>query len=119
MTKRAAWKQALATQMSLLMPKSEHTDEDYLRIVDELENSKLIQRPEHHDAQELWDALHLHSPGDQIVDAVIVGKIVDFEQGITSLSIAATDGVDWVGQLGMLHGALKIMDQAPLEPRDD
>jgi hypothetical protein len=27
--------------------------------------------------------------------------------------------VDWVGQLGMLHGALKIMNQSPLEPRDD
>jgi hypothetical protein len=118
MTKRSAWKQALATQMHLLMPRSEHTDDDYLRIVDELENSKLIQRPEHHDAQELWDALE-PAPGDQIVEAVIVGKMVDFERGITSLSIAATDGVDWVGQLGMLHGALKIMNQSPLEPRDD
>jgi hypothetical protein len=118
MTKRAAWKQDLATHLNVLLPRSNYTYEDFLRVVDELDNIKAIQRPEHSDARELWDALQ-PGPNDQIVDAVLIGKMVDFERGITSLSIAATDGVDWVGQLGMLHGALKIMNQSPLEPRDD
>jgi hypothetical protein len=113
-----AWKRNLALQLARLLPGVDIPDEDWYRIVLELEAAKAIQRPQYSEAQELWDAIE-PGPKDQIVEAVIVAKLVDFERGITSISMSATDGVDWVGQLGMLHGALKIMNQSPLERKDE
>jgi hypothetical protein len=118
MTKRAAWKQDLATHLNVLLPRSNYTYEDFLRVVDELDNIKAIQRPEHSDARELCDALQ-PGPNDQIVDAVLIGKMVDFDTRQTGISIAVTDGVDWVSQYGMLYGALNIIDRSAKESRDD
>lgn len=69
-------------------------------------------------AEELWEALDLRD-NDQVTDAVLIAKVADFEDGATALVIAATDGVDWVTQLGMIHGALNIMGQQQLSRRDD
>lgn len=61
------------------------------------------------EADELWKALELRD-GDQVVDAILVAKVADFEHGGTGLSIAATDGVDWVTQLGILRGATLLTE---------
>ena len=39
---------------------------------------------------------------------MLVAKVKDFESGDSGLSISATDGVEWVSQLGLLLGALVI-----------
>lgn len=70
------------------------------------------------EAAELWDALELRQ-GQQVKDAMMIGKIVDFEKGITSISLSNTDGMDWVDQLGLLEAARLASTQSPLEPDDD
>lgn len=69
-------------------------------------------------ADDLWAALEL-ATNDQVTEAVLIAKVADFENGGTSLALSATDGVDWITQLGMIHGALNIMGQQDLRPRDD
>jgi hypothetical protein len=61
-------------------------------------------------ADELWEALELEE-NHQVTDAVIIAKVAHFDTGGTALSLAATDGVDWISQFGMLHGAVAIMNQ--------
>jgi hypothetical protein len=65
-------------------------------------------------AAELWDALVLDD-NDQVTEAVLVAKVADFARGGTAVSLGATDGCDWVIQLGLLHGALQVMDANPPE----
>jgi hypothetical protein len=70
------------------------------------------------EAEELWEALDL-KPGDQVVEAVLIGKLVNFETGRTVISLAATDGVDWVSQGGLLWAAQRVVDEAPIHGDDD
>jgi hypothetical protein len=61
------------------------------------------------EADKLWESLEVQD-GDQVVDAVLVGKLANFTEGGTEISISATDGVDWVTQLGMLRGAVLMVE---------
>lgn len=54
--------------------------------------------------QELIAALKL-AQHDMVIDAVLVVKTKDFDSGATGISMSATDDVDWIGQLGLLHAA--------------
>lgn len=73
------------------------------------------------EAIELWDALDLED-NQQVVAAVLVGKLKDFDSGIVAISIGNTNGMDWVDQVGLLEAARIISHQEPIEPaegRDD
>lgn len=48
---------------------------------------------------------------DVVVEAVLVAKVKDFETGSSGISMSATDGVEWVCQLGMLRAAEIITAQ--------
>jgi hypothetical protein len=69
-------------------------------------------------ADDLWTGLDLRS-NDQVTEAILIGKIADFETGGTALSLAATDGTDWVTQFGIITGALNIMRQSQFAHRDE
>lgn len=67
------------------------------------------------EADALWGALDV-AEGHRVVEAVLIGKIVNFaseEQRPPSMSMATTDGMDWVQQYGMLHGALALQNALP------
>lgn len=68
--------------------------------------------------EELWAALQLQK-NDQVTDAVLLARISNFEDGTTSISTGATDGCDWVTQLGIMHAGLLVITQAPLQKRDE
>jgi hypothetical protein len=68
-------------------------------------------------ADELWSSLELED-NDQVVDAVLIAKVADFERGGTAISIGATESCDWVTQLGILHAALQVMSDAGTEQKD-
>lgn len=70
---------------------------------------ELIQlQQKYKEAMELWDALELE-PGDIVLDAVLVARSQNVDREGTCISLAATDGVDFSRQLGMLHEGIIIM----------
>ena len=42
---------------------------------------------------------------DYVIDAVLLVRVKDFDSGAVGISMAATNDVDWVGQLGLIRGA--------------
>lgn len=60
------------------------------------------------EAAKLWDDLELED-NDQVVEAVILAKIIDFKEGGTGVGIGYTTGMDWIGQLGLLSAAEKMV----------
>lgn len=73
------------------------------------------------EADALWEALNV-AEGQRVVEAVLIGKIVNFDTNHdrpTSMSIAVTDGMDWVQQYGMLHGALALQNGMPWQNLDE
>jgi hypothetical protein len=63
----------------------------------------------------LLDALGVRmslGEGQQLVDAVVVGKLVDFNadpRHATSLVLGASEGMDWIGQCGLLSAANAVI----------
>jgi hypothetical protein len=70
------------------------------------------------EAAVLWDSLETQD-NDQIVEAVLIAKLHDFDKGLTQVSISSTDSVDWIGQLGLIAAAKLISDQTPVLGNDD
>lgn len=68
------------------------------------------------EAAQLWDALEPEE-GQQVMSAVLVGKLVKFDESDQShfpfVSIAATDGVDWMDQMGILDAAHDFIHSEP------
>lgn len=60
-------------------------------------------------AAELWDSMELHE-NDQVTEAIIIGKVADFENGGTAITTGATEGLDWITQLGMYEAARMQMN---------
>lgn len=60
-------------------------------------------------------------PDDQITEILIIAKISDFESGGTALGFYHSKGLDWIGQLGLMAAAQKVLNQADigLEGDDD
>ena len=54
--------------------------------------------------QELITALQLNRH-DFVIEAVLVARVKDMDSGAVGISISATDGTDWVTQLGILRVA--------------
>lgn len=69
------------------------------------------------EAAKLWDDLELKD-NDQVTEALILAKIVDFNEGGTGLGIGCTEGLDWIGQLGLLSAAERMVAK-DLDRRDD
>jgi hypothetical protein len=46
---------------------------------------------------------------DRITAAIVLTKVVDMATGTVSLGLAASDGLDWVDQLGLLQAADLVM----------
>lgn len=75
-----------------------------------------------HEAMELWDALQLE-PGQQVMSAILVAKIVDLREGKEgkppSISIGATDSADWIDQAGLLKAATDLTSSSQFFQDDD
>lgn len=49
--------------------------------------------------------------GHQIVEAVVVCKVVDFDQdGDVSVLMASSTGLDWIARIGLLGAAKDVVD---------
>lgn len=73
------------------------------------------------EAEELWQALELRE-GDQVMEATLIAKIVHFgdeaEAPPPSISISATDGLDWIQQAGLIHSALDLLKSGGFRKRE-
>lgn len=74
------------------------------------------------EAAELWDALD-PAEGQRIVSAVLIGKMVSFEgdtreDRAPTISISATDDVDWMDQMGIVDSAYDFIHTDPWHSRD-
>jgi hypothetical protein len=78
-----------------------------------------------HSAGQLVDALGVTvalAEGMQLVEAVVIGKAVGFDEGTrgTSLVIGSSEGLDWIAQRGLLGAALDVVRADIVrDPRDD
>lgn len=63
------------------------------------------------DGEELWASLEL-GPHQQVVDAILLARVTDFDQGGTLLSMAGTEGADWIVQLGLIEAAKLLITRA-------
>jgi hypothetical protein len=69
-------------------------------------------------AGQLLDALGVTlniKDDQQLTEVVVISKATDFGTGGTNVIISTSDGLDWVAQLGLIHAARLICDQAPIE----
>lgn len=75
-----------------------------------------------HPAMDLWDALELKE-GQQVMSAMLVAKVVDLSEGKEnappSISIAATDGTDWIDQAGLLKTATDLTSSGQFYQEDE
>jgi hypothetical protein len=84
-----------------------------------------VFRVAEHSAGQLIDALGVSvalTEGMQLVEAVVVGKAVGFDEGSrgTSLVIGSSEGLDWIAQRALLGAALDIVRADVIrDPRDD
>lgn len=73
------------------------------------------------EASELWDALEAEE-GQMVVSAVLIGKLMKLEGNeedkIPTVSISATDDVDWMTQLGIIDAAYDFVHSDPWRSRD-
>lgn len=70
------------------------------------------------EAADLWDGLDLH-PNDQVTAATLIAKISDFDTGFVNVATAASDGTDWVEQLGLFAAWKGMCIETRIERRDD
>lgn len=67
-----------------------------------------------HPAGQLLDALGVTitlADGQQLVEAVVVGKAIGFDdvERSTSLVIGSSDGLDWIAQRGLVAAANDVL----------
>lgn len=53
----------------------------------------------------------LQRAGRGIIGDLVIGKVADF--GAEHTVMAKSDSLDWIAQLGLLHGALQVVDNDP------
>jgi len=79
------------------------------------------QVTQYKEAMSLWDALDVED-GQQVVEAVVIAKVFTWDPDKNlppSMSIAATDGMDWIQQYGMLHAAIALQNGLPWENTEE
>lgn len=84
----------------------EHEEEIYDLRAEVLRLQEKLEK--YNEAIALWDALDLE-PNDQVSEATLLAKVADFENGGTVISVSATDSLDWITQLGLIHAAEKLI----------
>lgn len=54
---------------------------------------------------------------EHLVDAVLIARLVPFgsDDDTPRLIMSRSDGLDWIGQVGLIHAARAVVDQ-PGEP---
>ncbi|MGH3927541.1 MAG: hypothetical protein ACRDS1_04190 [Pseudonocardiaceae bacterium] len=57
-------------------------------------------------------------PDQQLTEALVIGKLADFDGGDTALVLAKSKGLDWIAQLGLVHGARLVCDGGDIEKAD-
>lgn len=82
----------------------------------------LAWQAKYREAAELWDSLE-PADGQQIVSAVLIGKMVNFEgeskeDRAPTISISSTDDVDWMDQMGIVDSAHDFIHSDPWKSRD-
>ena len=72
---------------------------------------------------ELLDSLGVRlrmADHQQLVEVLLIGKMVDFNgHGSTSLVIGTSEGLDWLGQRGLLGAAQDVLTADILRGADD
>lgn len=69
------------------------------------------------EAIELWDALELLE-NQQVASATLMAKVQDFENNTIAISTSATEGCDWIDQIGLINTAMILISQTRIV-RDD
>lgn len=62
----------------------------------------------------ILDALGVRLDLDEhqhLSEVVLVGKLINAEDGETALILTASDGTDWVAQLGLLAAGRAVVEQ--------
>ena len=72
----------------------------YEKTVQELQ----AWRSKYREAAEMWDALELEE-NQQVTQVVMIAKIADFDSGYVNVGMSASDGVDWIDQVGLIETA--------------
>lgn len=95
---------------------TERPEDTVRRFAQQIEELKAWQR-KYTEAAELWDALE-PSPDQHVVSAVLIGKMVKLtgdtvEDRAPSISISATDDVDWMDQMGIIDSAHDFIHTEP------
>lgn len=92
--------------------------EDTVRRFAQQIGELLSWQQKYREAAELWDALDIEND-DQVLEAVLIAKLGNFEKGRVEISISASDSIDWIGQLGLLEAARVMSYQKPIIGSDD
>lgn len=94
---------------------TESTEDALRRIAGKCMELEAWQR-KYQEAAQLWDSLE-PGEGQQIVSAVLVGKLVNFsaegEEAFPRVSISATEDNDWMTQMGILDAAHDFIHTEP------
>jgi hypothetical protein len=53
--------------------------------------------------------------GQQLTEAFVIGKVSDFESGGTGLVLGTSEGLDWIGQRGLLDAARYTLDHVGVQ----
>lgn len=70
------------------------------------------------EAADLWDGLEIQD-NQHVISGVLLAKIRDFERDVVILSMANTNGCDWIDQMGIMETAKLICIQTPITQGDD
>lgn len=103
--------------MSDATERPEDTVRRFAQKIEEL----LAWQSKYREAAELWEALDV-SDGQMVASAVLIGKLMKMEgtdeERAPTVSIAATDDVDWMNQLGIIDAAYDFVHTDPWVSRD-
>lgn len=75
-------------------------------------------KAKYREAAELWDALELRD-NQHVASATLLAKVQDFENNTVAISTAATDGCDWIDQIGLINTTMIMIQQTRICRDDD
>lgn len=97
------------------------TDDEYIHSMEREMDGLRAWKRKYQEAANLWDALEAED--DQVIaSAVLIGKLMKMEgteeEKKPTVSISATDDVDWMNQLGIIDAAYDFVHTDPWISRD-
>lgn len=97
------------------------TDDEYIHSMEREMDELRAWKRKYQEAANLWDALEAEE--DQVIaSAVLIGKLMKLEgneeEKKPTVSISATDDVDWMNQLGIIDSAYDFVHTDPWISRD-